>query len=105
MSYKYALPYVHVAEFDDSKVAVTFQVGSHAYEEVSFDRDGWENLANKYEVNEDKFDPKNLQALKIVYYESEDGTNQHSKVLRIPHKHVEEFERLVREVEFDSIIG
>lgn len=104
MSYEYALPHVHVDGFDNSKIAVTFQIGSHTFEEVSFDRDGWENLANKYEVNEDRFDPENLRALTIIYYESEDGTNQHSKVLRIPPKHLAEFERLVREVEFESIV-
>ena len=105
MSYNFDLPRVHPAEFSKEKVAITFQKGENDYQVLSFDRDQGEKLPDNYTVEDDRFDPENLRALTIVYYESEDGTSTYSQTLRIPPACVDEFERIVREVDFDSAIG
>lgn len=105
MEYDFNLPYVHVDEFEKGKIAVTFQKGENEYQTLSFDKKKWDKLPDNYTVEEDRFDPENLRALTVIYYESEDGTNTYSQTLRIPPACVEEFERIVRETDFDSVVG
>ena len=105
MSYNFELPYVHPAEFNKEKIAITFQKGENDYQELSFDRTDWDRLPDNYTIEDDRFEPENLRALTIVYYESEDGTNTYSQTLRIPPACVEEFERIVHETDFDSVVG
>lgn len=105
MSYDFDLPYVRPDEFDKEKIAIAFQKGEGDYQTLSFDRSQWEKLPDNYTVEDDRFDPGNLRALTIVYYESEDRTSTYSQTLRIPPACVDEFERIVREVDFDSVIG
>ena len=104
MVYDFELPFAHVAEFNKEKLAITFQKGENEYQELSFDRADWERLPDNYTVEDDMFDPENLRALTVIYYESEDGTSTYSQTLRIPPECVEEFERIVREVDFDAIV-
>lgn len=104
MSYNFELPYVHPAEFNKEKIAITFQKGENDYQELSFDRTDWDRLPDNYTIEDDRFEPENLRALTIVYYESEDGTNTYSQTLRIPPACVDEFERIVRETDFDSVV-
>lgn len=104
MEYNFALPFAHVDEFNKEKLAITFQRGKGDYQVVAFSREDWENLPNNYTIEDDKFDPENLRSLTIEYYRSEDETSSYSQTLRIPPVCVDEFERIVREVDFDSIV-